>query len=121
MVRFPQIRMIYNISDSHFNLPALTVQPMVENAIRHGVRIRQDGVVTVRTSFYNGNHVIMIRDNGIGFDPSTLETADAQHIGFRNVRERIEKMCGGTLTVESRLDEGTTVEIRIPDRTEDAM
>ena len=55
-----------------------------------------------------------MRDNGIGFDTGTLVQMNSDHIGLKNVRERIEKMCGGTLTVESGSDAGTTVTIRIP-------
>ena len=49
MVRFDNIRVEYDIQDSDFTLPPLTLQPMVENAIRHGVRIRKDGMVRVLT------------------------------------------------------------------------
>ena len=56
----------------------------------------------------------MISDNGKGFDTALLKTSDGTHIGVRNVKERIEKMCGGTLSVESAVDEGTTVTICIP-------
>ena len=61
-------------------------------------------------------HEIEIRDNGIGFDPESVKTDGQNHIGIHNVRERIEKMCGGTLTIESRVDEGTKAVIRIPRR-----
>ena len=115
MLRFPSIHLEYEIEDSDFTLPALTVQPIVENAIRHGVRIRSRGLVSVRT-FRDGNdHVICICDNGKGFDPNVDYDPDETHIGIRSVRERIERLCGGSLTIESRLDEGTTVTIRIPE------
>ena len=113
-VRFPHIRIEYEIGDADFSVPALTVQPLVENAIRHGVRIRQNGLVTVATRKGAACHEIIISDNGKGFDPAALEQIGQAHIGIRNVRERIESMCGGSLTVDSRPDEGTTVTIRIP-------
>ena len=95
MLRFPSIKVKYDIRDTDFDLPALTVQPLVENAIRHGVRIRETGVVRVTAYREPNYHVIEIRDNGIGFDAAKVESAGSQHIGLRNVRERIEKMCQG--------------------------
>ena len=104
----------YDINKHDFLIPALTLQPIVENAIRHGVRIRENGLVTVRTRRTEEGHVIEIRDNGKGFDVKADALSDPTHIGIRNVRERIEQMCGGTLTIESVLDKGTTVLILIP-------
>ena len=116
MIRFPNVRVNYDVPDTDFSVPALTVQPLVENAIRHGVRIREEGVVTVSSRTTDRFHEIVIADNGKGFDTTLLKTADGSHIGVRNVQERIEKMCGGTLTVESAVGKGTTVTICIPFR-----
>ena len=114
MIRFPNVRVEYDVSDAGFSVPALTVQPLVENAIRHGVRIRREGIVTVSSRSTERFHEIVICDNGKGFDPEAVTATGGTHIGIRNVRERIEKMGGGTLTVESGSDAGTTVTIRIP-------
>ena len=111
--RFPNIRMVYDIRDEGFFVPALTVQPLVENAIRHGVRIREDGEVRVESFREAGEHVIVIRDNGKGFD-SALALGDGQHIGIQNVRERVEQLCNGRLTIDSKPGEGTVVTVRIP-------
>ena len=113
-IRFPYIQVDFDTQDLDFRVPALSVQPIVENAIRHGVRIRENGLVTVRTRRTEEGHVIEIRDNGKGFDVKADALSDPTHIGIRNVRERIEQMCGGTLTIESVLDKGTTVLILIP-------
>ena len=115
MVRFDNIRVEYDIEDSDFTLPPLTLQPMVENAIRHGVRVREQGVVQVHTSKTVSGHQIVIRDNGIGFDLKEAPSQPGQHLGIQNVRERIESMCGGTLTIESTEGAGTVVTITIPD------
>lgn len=120
MVRFDNIRMEYDIRDGDFTVPPLTLQPMVENAIRHGVRSRKEGVVRVLTRKSTAGHEIVIQDNGKGFDPKEAETQEGIHLGIRNVRERIESMCGGTLTIQSTEEVGTTVTITIPDRRETA-
>ncbi len=115
MVRFDNIRVEYDVEDSCFSVPPLTLQPMVENAIRHGVRVRDRGIVRVSTRKTPAGHEIIIQDNGIGFDLQEAEAKEGQHLGIRNVRERIESMCGGTLTIESTEGEGTVVKITIPD------
>ena len=114
MVRFSNIKVEYDISDSDFSLPPLTIQPMVENAIRHGVRIRKEGIVRVIVKRDMNYHEICIQDNGQGFDVNEVETDGGNHIGIRNVRERIESMCKGTLMIDSQIGIGTTVTIPIP-------
>ena len=115
MIRFVNVRVEYDIADDDFSVPALTVQPLVENAIRHGVRGEAAGVVTVTTRRIDGFHEITIRDNGRGFDVRRPTPGDGAHIGIGNVRERLEKMCGGTLEIDSRMGEGTTVTVRVPE------
>lgn len=115
MVRFPNIRVEFDTPHRDFLVPALSVQPIVENAIRHGVRIREQGVVRVTSRLEDECNVVVVRDNGTGFDVSQLiDGGESDHIGLANVRERIELMCGGTLDIASEPDVGTTVTMRIP-------
>ena len=115
-VRFPSIRIEYDIQDEDFFVPALTIQPVVENAIRHGVRGKKHGWVSVSTYRDGDEHVISIRDNGVGFDVESLKDYEgaSDHIGVQNVRDRITDMTGGTYFVESVVGEGTSVVMRIP-------
>ncbi|MBR4421836.1 MAG: histidine kinase [Erysipelotrichaceae bacterium] len=113
--RFPDIDIVYEIDDVDFLLPALSIQPLVENAIRHGVRGRKDGRILVKTKNESGNHVIIIEDNGTGFDVNALKDDDSDHIGLFNVRERIASMCNGTMEIESTIDQGTKIIITIPE------
>ena len=113
-IRFPNVHVEYDIRDVSFAVPALTLQPLVENAVRHGVRIRKEGLIRIRTAEENGFHTITISDNGKGFDTGKLELSDFEHSGIKTVRDRIESLCGGELEIVSRPDEGVTVTIRIP-------
>lgn len=117
LLMFPEILVDYQISDQSFRLPALTIQPLVENSIRHGVRGIRNPSVYIVTRREAEDHVIVIRDNGRGFDVTDETLMSGRHIGIRNVRERIEKMCGGRLEVVSEPDMGCTVTIRIPVKT----
>ena len=56
---------------------------------------------------------ITVADNGVGFDPETYMEDGKPHVGIRNVRERLQKMVGGTLTIQSS-SEGTIVIVTIP-------
>jgi LytS/YehU family sensor histidine kinase len=115
MVRFPNIRVETDLQDQDFTIPALTVQPIVENAIRHGVRICEEGVVRISSRKDGHFHEIVIEDNGKGFDTDSLDAMKGLHLGIRNVRERIEKMCKGSLDIQSEPGNGTVVTIRIPE------
>ena len=113
-IRFPSVRVEYDAQDLDFLIPALTIQPLVENSIRHGVRIREQGIVTVRTRKRGDGHEIVVSDNGVGFDVDAESQEERSHIGLKNVRERVEQMCHGSMTVDSRPGDGTTVTIIIP-------
>ena len=113
-VRFPDIEIIFDLKASDFLIPALSVQPLVENSIKHGLmKLDKGGTVTI-SSFENDTHYyVSVKDNGVGFDTSIL-LDERKHIGLRNIRSRLESMCSGTLTVESAPGSGTTVFIMIP-------
>ena len=115
-VRFPTIKIEYEIEDEDYLIPPLTIQPMVENAIRHGVRGKKHGWVSVSTYQEGDYHVISIRDNGKGFDVEQMkeDIKNGDHIGVTNVHDRIIDMTGGTFTIESEVGEGTSITMKIP-------
>ena len=116
-LRFPDVRVEYRIEDEAFTVPALSIQPLVENAIRHGVRGRADGRVTVSAAYdaAMGVHRITVEDNGAGFDPEKQKSDEGSHIGLANVKERVERMCGGSMILHSEIGKGTAVTLLIPD------
>ncbi|MBE5861560.1 MAG: hypothetical protein E7295_01765 [Lachnospiraceae bacterium] len=116
-IRFPYIHVEYDVSDENFKVPALTIQPLVENAIRHGGWEEGEGRVTITIKRGEAFHEILIEDDGRGFDPALPESTDKSHVGIKNVRERVEKMCHGTLTLDSAPEKGTRVRVIIPEET----
>ena len=103
----------FDIRDDAFELPPLTVQILVENAIKHGITQRYEGgTVKVATWHDEGTHMIRVADNGVGFDVLLVE--EEKRIGLRAVKTRIEHI-GGSVQVESTPGVGTTVTIAIPD------
>lgn len=104
----------YDINETDFILPPLTIQPLVENAIKHGVTKRPEGgKVTLRTLHDDKGIHIVVEDNGVGFDPLALKDDDAVHVGLENVRTRIG-IFSGIMNVESNINVGTRIEILIP-------
>jgi len=115
MQMFPYLDIQYDLEDEDFLLPALTIQPIVENAIRHGIRGMEDGWIRITSRKEAGNHIVEIADNGPGFDPDAAYIAEGDHVGIRNIRERIEKLCAGTMKIDSAPGKGTVVIITIPE------
>lgn len=103
----------YDTLHTAFRLPALTLQPLVENAVRHGLgKGFGPEHITILTRAEDGGALIVVTDDGPGFELSVLEKRD--HVGLRNVRERLGRMCGGTLNIETSPGKGCTVTVRIP-------
>jgi sensor histidine kinase YesM len=94
VLRFPNVHVEYRIIDKEFRIPALSIQPLVENAIWHGVCGLRDGHAAVSTVREDDFHLIIVEDNGTGFDPAQQKDQVKEHIGFKIVKERIEQMCG---------------------------
>lgn len=113
-IRFGEkLHTVYDIETEDFFVPALGLQPLVENAVRHGVTKREEGgTVAIRTRQTQWAYLVIIEDDGVGFDPSAPQ--EGSHLGIENVRSRLEAQCGGTVTVESQKGIGTTVTVRIP-------
>ena len=105
----------YDIKCDAFSLPVLTVQPIVENAVKHGTsKKRGGGKVVISTREDEKDYIINVSDTGCGFDPSVPKNDGKIHIGIENVRQRLSNMCEGSLTIESEIGVGTSVTIRIP-------
>ena len=96
-----------------FRIPALTLQPIVENAVKHG-RDPYAGPfhISVRTRKTDSGSEIVVADDGRGFDAS--ETSESG-IALKNIRQRLEIMCGGSLTITPNDGGGTVVTLTIPD------
>ena len=107
----------YDIQCESFVLPNLTLQPIVENAVRHGVRGNADGrgEVVIATRETPDRYEITVKDNGPGFDPEKQpKDQGSSHVGIQNVRQRLAQMCGGELKIESIPGAGTCVTIALP-------
>ena len=108
-----KITFVKDIGTISFQIPPLTIQPIVENAIKHGlVKQGRSGTVCLSTMREEEYIVIKVTDDGVGFVVQQQGVGDS--VGLKNVRYRLEKMVNGSIAIESSLGEGTTVTIRIP-------
>ena len=114
-LRFEDLNIVYKIEASNFLLPALSVQPLVENAVKHGICGKEDGGTLVLTTKENEDcFEIIVEDDGVGFDVSSLPDDGEIHLGVQNVRQRLAAMVGGSLSIISTPGVGTTAIIRVP-------
>jgi two-component sensor histidine kinase len=109
-----QLSVIYDIQVDGFCVPALTLQPIVENAVKHGVRQNEEGGTVKISSRENQMYYeILVEDDGPGFGIGTKNHKEGTHIGIKNVKERLERMCNGTLEIISHEGQGTCIIIRV--------
>ena len=98
---------------THFRLPPLTLQPIVENAVKHGMDPDSAPLrISVRTRHTDSGSEIIVEDTDPGFDP---DDESKPHTTLNNIRQRLEMMCGGSLTITPREGGGTVVTVTIPD------
>ena len=110
------LKVVYDIDYDYFFVPPLLIQPIVENAVVHGVLKKEEGgTVTISTRLDGDEVVVNVEDDGVGFDVYETKTTEGRsHLGMENVRARLENILGGTMTVESKKGLGTKVTLRIP-------
>ena len=113
-VRFPDMTFNFEMNSEDFHIPALTIQPIVENAIKHGLmKLSKGGTIRVASYETGTDYCVSVVDDGVGFDTNAL-LDDRKHVGIRNIRERLKVMVNGTLEIESQVGVGTSVKITIP-------
>ena len=115
-MRFPhKLKIEWDISFKAFELPPLTLQPIVENAVRHGiVKKKGGGTLSIRSEKTEKNILVVISDTGVGFDVEATKDDGSAHIGIENVRRRLDIQCDGSLFIESAKGIGTRAEIILP-------
>ena len=132
-LRYPSIKVEYDVRADDFLVPSLSVQPLVENAIKHGASRRAgEGVVKVSSWREGRSFVVRVTDNGPGFDERSIarfkegvdvgvpdnrppgEAPARNHVGLANVAARVAATCGGTMRVENEAGGGASVTMTVP-------
>lgn len=113
-VRFSdRIKVEYDIKTTDFYVPPLSIQPVVENAIKHGILKRiEGGSLLFKTYESDDAYVVEIIDDGVGFDLADIDFEENKHVGLNNIKHRINTMCKGEMIIDSKVNEGTKVTIK---------
>ncbi|MBR0062233.1 MAG: hypothetical protein IJP68_12230, partial [Selenomonadaceae bacterium] len=103
----------YDTPHKNFRLPPLTLQPIVENAVKHGMDPEYAPLyISIKTRETSSGSEIIVEDTGSGFAPAADESEP--HTALANIRNRLEMMCDGKITIRPREGGGTVVTVRIP-------
>ncbi len=109
------LKVEYEIEYDDFSIPALLVQPLVENAVRHGIgTYEKGGTVRINTYRKDKNVIIEVIDDGSGKNNITPQQKKRKGIGIENVQARVNSMVNGTLEIITR-ENGTTARIELID------
>ena len=110
-----QFHFDYELDVRDFTLPALTAEPIVENAVKHGALTHRDGTGRVLlTTEEIGDYIrITVTDNGICADGLTEKQRTRQGVGIENTRKRLDELCGGSLSYSTG-ESGTKAVLLIP-------
>lgn len=116
-----KLEIIMEIDTDEFMLPSLTLQPIVENAVYHGITKKENGgTLKIQVKESEKSHKIYVIDNGVGFNENEILKDGRSHIGISNVKARLEALCGGRLYINSVVGEGTEAILEIPKGVSDA-
>ena len=110
-----RLNVVYSIQCTDFSIPPLTVQPLVENAVKHGITKKAaGGTVKILAFKEEDSYVVEIIDDGVGFSTENVTGNHQSHVGLSNVESRIKRMCRGSLYIKSMPSVGTRVTVTIP-------
>ena len=105
----------YDIQTENFTIPPLTIQPIVENAIKHGVNQKPEGgTVKISTKEADDAFIVVISDDGVGYDVNQILDDGRSHVGISNIKKRLSTMLDATVEINSVIGEGTQATITIP-------
>lgn len=113
-MRFDErLKVVFDIQCNNFFVPPLSIQPIVENSVKHGLMHKiEGGTITIKTYEDDYCYFVEISDDGVGFDVNSLSDESSTHIGLNNIKYRLTTMCNAELKIKSTIDVGTTVIVK---------
>lgn len=107
-----RINIIYDIQAQNFSVPPLTIQPLVENAIKHGILKKlEGGTIQIKTREVSEANIVEIIDDGVGFNMEDVDFKSNIHFGMNNIKYRLNTMCSADVVVESEIGKGTKIRV----------
>ena len=114
-----RLKVNYDLQSEEFEIVPLSIQPLVENAVRHGIypKGREGGIITIKTETLRDYNLITVKDNGVGFDyqkvRNEVESGIRDSIGLDNVMFRLKKQLQANIVIKSKIGEGTVVTVSV--------
>ncbi len=115
-MRFSNLRVDYEIDCSDFKITPLSIQPLAENAARHGVYPKggDGGTVTIRSYETFDAYVVEVEDDGMGFDVDAVLNTDSDSVGLKNMIFRMKNLMDADVEIDSTIGKGTLARVSIP-------
>ncbi len=119
----PRLNVIWDVDDTRgLYIPPLTIQPIVENAVKHGIIRKKDGgtiKIEIKNDEKNGRGHVLIEDDGVGMDEETMQQllkrrlSQTSGVGLLNVHLRLRRLFGHGIHIESKQREGTRISFAV--------
>jgi MFS family permease len=110
-----RLNVVYDLKTVDFQIPPLMIEPLVENAIKHGIEPKPEGgTVWIRSYPYQAGNMIVVEDNGVGFDTEDLE--QMENIGVTYIRTRVLETPGASMEIHSTPGQGSSIHIYFIDK-----
>lgn len=113
-VRFnDRLNVVYDIQTTDFYVPPLSLQPLVENAVKHGILKKvEGGTLLFKTEEVEDAFIVTIQDDGVGFDSKELQIDTNKHFGINNIKHRLTSMCHAELLIKSEPNKGALATVK---------
>ena len=113
-VRFnDRLNVVYDIQTTDFYVPPLSLQPLVENAVKHGILKKvEGGTLLFKTEEVEDAYIVSIKDDGVGFDSKDVNFDSNKHFGINNIKHRLTSMCHAELLIKSEPNKGTLATVK---------
>ena len=113
-VRFnDRLNVVYDIQTTDFYVPPLSLQPLVENAVKHGILKKvEGGTLLFKTEEVEDAYIVTIQDDGVGFDSKELQIDTNKHFGINNIKHRLTSMCHAELLIKSEPNKGALATVK---------
>ena len=112
----PRLQVRYDVRTDDFEIPPLSIQPFVENAVKHGIAPKMEvGTLYIGTDETEDCYEVTIRDDGVGFDmEAPFDQRGGHGLGMENAVQRLKLLVNGSVRIESSPGKGTTVTVSVP-------
>ena len=103
-----RINIIYDIQVQDFDIPPLSIQPIVENALKHGILKKlEGGTLKFSTRENDDEYMVIVEDDGVGFNMTDVDFTNNTHFGINNIKQRLSTMCRANMEINSEVGKGT--------------